>query len=52
MAIGGTLGAAYELCKGASLNVLGSGVLVEISECKGGEKLDAAGLPWFSILKF
>ncbi|VDD82421.1 unnamed protein product [Mesocestoides corti] len=43
----------YDLEYGsASLNVLGAGVLVEICECKGGEKLDKAGLRWFSILKF
>lgn len=51
LAIGGTMSSAAILCKEASLNVLGAGVLLEVKACNGGEKLDKMDLRWFSILK-
>ncbi|CDI96956.2 adenine phosphoribosyltransferase [Echinococcus multilocularis] len=51
LAIGGTMSAAAKLCKEASLNVLGAGMLLEVANCEGGQRLDELGLKWFSILK-
>ncbi|KAL5963542.1 Adenine phosphoribosyltransferase, partial [Taenia solium] len=51
LAIGGTMSAAVKLCKAASLNVLGAGVLLEVADCNGGERLNGLGLNWFTILK-
>ncbi|KAL5105547.1 Adenine phosphoribosyltransferase [Taenia crassiceps] len=51
LAIGGTMSAAVKLCKAASLNVLGAGMLLEVANCNGGERLNELGLKWFSILK-
>ncbi|VUZ48033.1 unnamed protein product [Hymenolepis diminuta] len=52
LAIGGTMSAAAKLCREASLEVLGAGVLLQIVPCKGGQRLDEMGLKWFSILHF
>lgn len=51
LAIGGTMSSAAKLCKQASLDVIGAGVLLEVAACNGGVKLDEMGLKWFSILK-
>ncbi|VDK36557.1 unnamed protein product [Taenia asiatica] len=40
LAIGGTMSAAVKLCKAASLNILGAGMLLEVADCNGGERLD------------
>ncbi|VDM17601.1 unnamed protein product [Hydatigera taeniaeformis] len=51
LAIGGTMSAASKLCKEASLNVLGAGMLLEVADCNGGERLNELGLKWFSLLQ-
>ncbi|KAM3174392.1 hypothetical protein ACTXT7_010632 [Hymenolepis weldensis] len=38
LAIGGTMSAAVKLCREASLEVLGAGVLLQIVPCKGGQR--------------
>lgn len=45
------MGAAVKLCEAASLNVLGAGMLLEVADCNGGERLNELGLKWFTILK-
>lgn len=52
LAIGGTMSAAYKLCREASFEVLGAGVLLQVVPCNGGKKLDELGLKWFTILHF